>query len=241
MNILKMSREELLGLNPDSMKSLNEDELLHIFRELDGLWLYDYEAEANGNVPEWHAELKSKRHSDGFLNSHEVLVHDNIRMVIANKLTTEWEILRLPRPDYVAGIPRGATELGKDVAQIMKVPVVDMTKEEDGIKLVSTIEPGKSLLLVEDFCTRGTGLKEAVTDIVTKFPSVKVLRYELVVINRGGMDCVNVDDVGSFDIIALKEHRIQDWLPEDCPLCKKGSKPIKPKADEENWKKIMAS
>jgi orotate phosphoribosyltransferase len=132
--------------------------------------------------------------------------------------------------------------LGQDVASFMYVSnIAEMKKENGRISMISVIAPDETLILVEDFCTRGTGFIEAVSEIVSKQPKVKILPYELVIINRGGLNEIEVKGIGTFKIVAVATHRVNDWDPSECPLCKMGSIPIKPKATDENWRDITTS
>ena len=246
LKIIGMTKEELLGLHPDSLKRpgsiqlLTEEEVIYIAETLGAHWKYNYEAAKLGK-PGLHAELKSLLHSDGFFVSAILLESPNIRTITADQLVLRFNQLGIPKPDWVAGIPKGATKLGEDVAQIMGVKNAKMQKETERIELTTSIGPGESLLLIEDFCTRGTGFKEAVWDILSKQPQVKILPYELVILNRGGLREIVIEGVGSFQVVAVVEHRVNDWQPDECPLCQMGSKPIKPKATEENWRLITTS
>jgi len=241
LKIVGMSREGLLNLVPDNInRLLTEEEIVYIAKTLNSYWEYDYEAAKQGRVGR-HAELKSLRHSDGFFVSKILLEPQNIRTIIANQLVLRFNQLKVSKPDWVAGIPEGATKLGQDVANLMGVKNAEMKKEDGRIIMVTSIAPNKPLLLVEDFCTRGTGFSEAILDIVSKQPRVKILPYELVIINRGSLSEISVEGVGIFKIIAVATHRVNDWDPSECPLCQMGSVAIKPKATEENWLDITTS
>ncbi len=241
INIVGMTKEELLKLDYRNIDwLLSAEEIIYIAEKLGAYWKYDYEAAKKGKVG-FHAELKSLLHSDGFFVSRILLGPDNVRKIIANQLISRFNKMKISKPDWVAGIPKGAIKLGEDVAKLMDVKNARMQKETGQIEMVSSIGPGESLLLVEDFCTRGTGFTEAVLDIKSKQPQAKLLPLEIVVLNRGGLEEVEVRGNGSFRVVAVVEHRVNDWLPEECPLCKMGSKPIKPKATEENWRSIMTA
>jgi len=236
-----MDKKGLLNLKPvDVDRPLERQEILHIFTTLSGLWLYDYRAAQRGRVG-LHAKLKSGRCSDGFLYSKIVLQNPNIRAIMARQLVFRFNELGLSKPDRAVGIPKGATELGIDVASIMGVKMAKMAKEDGHIKMITALKPGETLLLIEDFCTKGTGFSEAVRDIKSKQPDVKIMPIELVIVNRGGLKEIQVNDAESFKIVAVAEHRINDWDPSECPLCKMGSKRIKPKATEDNWRIITTS
>ena len=95
--------------------------------------------------------------------------------------------------------------------------------------------------MVEDLGTRGTGLKEAVREVLIKQPRALVLWHELAVVDRGGSGRVNISDVHEFTVVSLARLRANNWLPDDCPLCHAGSKPIKPKVTSENWQTLIRS
>ena len=250
LKIIGMAKEELLGLHPDSLKRpgsiqlLTEEEVVYIAETIGAFWKYNYEAAKRGKVG-LHAELKSLLHSDGFFISRILLEHPNIRTIMADQQALRFNQLGISKPDWVAGIPDGATELGKEVAELLGAKHAEMKKEDGRIVLVSCIPALETLLLVEDFCTRGTGFTEAVLDILLRQPAVEILPYELVIINRGGLNEISVEGFGSYKLVAkigaVVNYRVNDWKLEECPLCKMGSKPIKPKATDENWRLITTS
>jgi orotate phosphoribosyltransferase len=243
MNNLKtMNAEELLALRPeDLISALSTEEILHIFAQLGGFWAYDYAAAREGRAG-MHALLKSLNHSDGFVNSRVVLPNDNICKIMARQLVNRWREHELPKPDKIIGIPDGATKLGEHVGKILGVKIAKMEKVDGRIRLVTDIKAGESVLFVEDFCTKGTGFKEAVLAVYANQPEAVFIPYELVIINRGGLDKIEVGNVGTFAIIAAATHRINDWSPAECPLCRNfHSMPIKPKVDNESWRKLTES
>lgn len=248
LKIIGMEKNQLLGLHPDSLLRPGEpprlftpEEVVYMAETLGALWKYDYEALEQGR-PGLHAELKSGLHSDGFFVSKILLESWNVRLIIADQQALRFRQLGVRYPDWVAGIPDGATELGKEVAQILGAKVAEMEKKDGRITLVTEIPDGESLLPVEDFCTRGTGLMEAVQDIASKNPNVRILPFELVIINRGGLEYIRPASNGSvIKVVPVINYRVNDWEPGACPLCKRGSKAIKPKATDENWRAITSS
>jgi len=237
--ILGASRNDLLNINPFLINELlTADELLYILKTLDGYWTYNYEAAKLGNVG-LHARLKSLNHSDQFLYSKAALRHDVICQLMARQLKMLWNH---SKPDWIAGIPDGATTLGQMTGMLMGVKVANLVKENRVIKCLTKLRAGDTVLLVEDFCTKGTGLKEAVLDIKLKNPEVVFIRKELVLLNRGGLTHVSVPDMGDFEILSLIKHCINDWLPEECPMCRDfKSDVIEPKSKPENWDIIRHS
>jgi orotate phosphoribosyltransferase len=242
-SIIGLSKEEILALTVADIgdRIISKEELFYTAKMLGAHWRYNYEAAKAGKIG-LHALLKSLRHSDQFFVSKILLAHRNIREIIADQLVKIYYKHGGKKPGAITGIPDGATELGRDVARIMGVPYIEMEKADGKIRLVGKIEPGQTLLLIEDFCTRGTGFIESVKDILAQFPDAEIIRLELVILNRGGLNYIEVElDEGNmyFDIAALVTEKIDDWTENECELCKKfGSKPIKPKESEENWELI---
>jgi len=241
VDICSLNKQQLLELNPENIDFLlNKEEILHIFQKLGALWLYSYEAAKNGKAG-LHAELKSGRCSDGFLNAKQVIQYDNMCRLFAKQLFLKYKQIsvKYEKPTHVVGIPDGATKIGKYVAEFLGAITAEMIKKDGKIMMVSeSISEESTLLLVEDFCTRGTGFREAVESALQK--KWNIVLGEFVIINRGGLELIEVQGI-SFIIFALAEHRIKDWDPAECPLCKIGSKRIKPKVTQENWEKIMNS
>lgn len=247
MEIIGMVKDQLLGLHPDSLtrpgeplRLLTPEEVVYMAETVGALWRYDYAALEQGR-PGLHAELKSGLHSDGFFVSRILLESWNMRVIMADQIVLRFCQQRWNKPAWVAGIPDGATELGKEVARIMGVKAAEMKKENGKITLNTLLPPGETLLMVEDFCTQGTGFREAVLDISVKQPGIQILRLVMVIINRGGLKEIRVENVGNFKIVPVVEYRVQDWKPKDCPLCRAGSRVIKPKATDENWRLITTS
>jgi orotate phosphoribosyltransferase len=241
LDILSMSRDGILSLDPREVtRPLTAEEVFYIAIVLGAFWAYDYNAANRGKVG-LHAELKSGRHSDGFFVSKIMLAPPNILAIMGNQIILRLNAIGICKPNYVIGIPDGATALGAYIAQKEKIELAKMQKVDGKITLVTPIEPEKRVLLVEDFCTRGTGFKEAAAGIIKQQPLARILAYDPVIINRGGLKTFLVDGVGNFTILPVAEQRVSDWDPAECPLCKQGSKLIKPKATDENWELITTS
>lgn len=244
-NIIGLTKKQILGLTANDIgdRDITKAEFFYMANMLGAHWAYDYDAAKKGK-PGKHALLKSLRHSDQFFISRILLSHENIRKIIAHQLVRVFKRSKTSKPDRIAGIPDGATELGKDVAIIMGVKYVEMQKIDGKISLTENIPPWMSLLLVEDFCTRGTGFIEAVKDIALQCPKTRICPFELVILNRGGLTAIEVDFGGGlkteFSIAALVTEKIEDWDGDDgsCEPCKLGSIAIKPKETDENWEDI---
>ena len=234
---------DLLALAPrDVKRHLSPEEVVHMATELGAYWAYDYQALERGK-PGLHAELKSGRHSDGFFVSRIILQHPNILEIMAYQLALVFWDTDTLAPELVAGIPDGATKLGKKLAGFLDTECSGTGKGQGKRENISHAgnRPQRPDSSLRSFCTRGTGFRETILDIISKQPRANFILYEPVIINRGGLSFVEVEGVGDFIVLPIADHRVNDWDPKDCPLCMKGSEPIKPKATEENWKLITNS
>ncbi len=238
ISILDMGSDELSTLNPNDVTHLlSNEETLHIFLKLGYAWFYDYEAADDSRVG-LHALLKSLRHSDGFINAKVCLEeHPNIRKLFARQIALKVDKLSI-KPDYIVGVPTAATKLGEEVAEIVDAKKINLIKDEGGkIKLTTSLEVDSVILVIDDICTKGTGFSEAIREIKTQHKDSHVLPFDFVIVNRGGLESIDINGA-QFKVMAVAERRINDWAEEECQLCKKGSKPIKPKISDENWEKI---
>jgi orotate phosphoribosyltransferase len=243
LDILKMDKAQLLTLSyKDIQHFLTPEEIVHIAKALGAFWSYDYRAAKNGKVG-LHAELKSGLHSDCFFVSRILLEYENIRRIITDQMSM-LILHNIQSPyiiDSVAGVPDGATIIGEDISSFLGVKCVKMKKVDERIRLTSNIKPGESVLVVEDICTRGTGFTEAVRAIWAVQPDARIIPYDPVIINRGGLDKIQMDGICKFEVLPIVKLDANDWSPDSCPLCQKGSVAIKPKATDENWEKITTS
>ncbi len=243
--VLEMNREELIALRPEEVTGhLNADEVVHMARVLGAFWSYDYVAAKQGKVG-MHALLKSGRHSDGFFVSKILLEPVNVRQIMAKQMVMQLGKAGIFHTNYVIGIPDGATLLGQEVSKILETKCGIMEKDDGRLRLVTEIEPGALVLFIEDFCTRGTGFKEAVKVVLDAQPEAVIFPVDPVILNRGGLITIVVEaDSRAYRVVAGVERRVQDWAADEtepCPLCAIGSLPIKPKVKDENWQTLINS
>ena len=239
MNIIGLTKEQILGLNPCDIRiSLQPEDILYIAEILGAHLKVNPQAK-------YHPKLKSGMHAGEFWNSGAFLQYKNIRTIIAYqvacKFNREWG--RAMGPDSIAGIPRGATKLGKDMAKILEIRHVSMIKEDGHIKMESSINTTEIIVLVDDICTEGTAFKETVKEIKSENPTSVILPYAIYVLNLGCLEYIQVElngEIREFQIIALANYPVTHWKPEDCPFCKAGSLAVKPNETEEIWQEFIA-
>ena len=95
--------------------------------------------------------------------------------------------------------------------------------------------PGERILLCEDVITTGESVNLTAQAVVRAY-GVIIPSHILVLVNRSGLA-----EVGGKKIIALIKRYMLTWIPAECPLCKQGSKAIRPKGKKEEWERLNAA
>ncbi len=263
-HILSLTLQKMKKARPPR-GGLTSGEFSYVVQILDAIWVYNYEAAKSGKVGH-HALLKSGEHSDVFVEASAVLKYQNLRAIIVSTLLNQSRQMlaiadKFPdfKPDFVAGVPRGATLLAEEVTKLLgamaKIPGVrnlKMEKVDGRIVLTDELQADSKILFVEDALSKGTGVREAALEIKSKQPKARFLPYTLTFLNRTGVREIMVEGAGVFQIMSCLESplsyplpapigdfsppvQIHSWPADQCLLCALGSEPIKPKDPKENW------
>ena len=232
------TKEELLRLQPKDPLSWGEipqEELLNWFSLLDAYWSH------SGDLKDPHAELTSGWCSNGFFDCLRVLKYVSLSEILADQLALRIETDNdfSGTPDWVIGSPMAGITFAHDVAKALRAPI-NMCVEKDPAnpkKMIwnrMQIPENEWVLQIEELTTTAHTLNEvqrAIIDgnggpvnfsptvgiLVHRPPKLPVIRY------------------GSRKVVALIEKEIWAVLPEECPLCKQGSKRYRPKT---HWKEL---
>ncbi len=218
------------------------DRWFDAYKEKGALWVHDDDPRRP------HARLASGKHSKGYFNSRLVTedpqlldeaTYDLIQLFIeqggallqvqgcvgpatgATKLVqaaSEWVKIHNQRPCFWASPTKQGEEPNKSMAFT--------DKERAMIR-------GQRVLSKEDVLT--TGRSVALMDKAVESAGGIILPYVLVLVNRSGLQEVN-----GKRIIALIKRDMPIEEPEDCRLCKRGSRAIAPK-EGDNWALLNAS
>lgn len=242
--ILNMGKEEILTLRLTDCIFIKQEEFFHIAKTLGAFWSYDRVVAKAGKVG-LHAELNSGLHSDGFFASRVLFAQGNMLEIMAWQMSRSLLTLFGPsRPDYLVGVPKGATTLGKEVVRMLSMKEAILEKDSLGNMFFVGEIGASTIAVVEDVCTTGKGFLTAIEAISSSQLRVRVVPYYPVLLNRGGLATVSAEKVGMLKIVPVFERRMNNYAPDSpngCPLCRLGSKPIKPKATDENWKLLTTS
>lgn len=215
---------------------LTEAKVIELYQDADAWWTFDYD----GDPKAPHAELTGGRHSDGYIDSGKVLcdpsVSDLLAWNLAHTLRQRNAILPVP---WVVSSPYAAITFGHDLARHIGARFGFAEKDPTdpaGKALVWSgrfaIQAGAFALQCEELITTlGTALK--VRDAIERqnphpvsfLPDVATIIYRPEQL-QGGL----------IDITALVRRIVKSWKADECPLCRQGSRPLRPKS---HWAELV--
>ncbi|STP12846.1 orotate phosphoribosyltransferase [Helicobacter mustelae] len=181
-----------------------------------------------------HFLLSSGNHSDTYLQSAKVLEDPKIAEILAQSLAKQVRDYGL-EIDCICSPALGGILAGYELARALGVRFI-FTERVDGkmtLRRGYSLKKGERTLVCEDIITTGGSALEAAQCIKDQ-EGVVVAFAGLA--NRGfckrvgsglnkKVECKLPDDAPLF---ALEDFVFEMYEPENCPLCKAGSKPIKP-------------
>ena len=202
----------------------------------------------DGNPKRPHPLISSKKHSDSYTNSELVLEDPTVLNMACLDLvkTLRLEGLELDEVDRVIGPEKGAVRISHDVARkitstrrILKhcLSAYAEKKEEGEHKRMVlsrfAIHAGERLLPVEDVLTTGGSVR--LTVLAAESAGATILPFVGGLVNSSGQS-----ELDGMKIVELIKRPISVWTPQNCPFCRLGSEPIRPKSVE-NWARLNAS
>lgn len=189
---------------------LENEHLLNLFKERQALL-------------EGHFILSSGRHSNRYFQSALLLQHPEIAEQLGREIAK-----RFPGPvDTVISPAIGGLIIGQEVARAKKCRAIFSEKDDQGKPVLRrnfSIEVDEKILVVEDVITTGLSTSE-VLELVNRSKGKPV--GVGAIINRAPALPNNLSR-WNVPVEALLQLQIQNWPPDDCPLCKKGIPAIKP-------------
>ncbi|MDD5021443.1 MAG: orotate phosphoribosyltransferase [Endomicrobiaceae bacterium] len=175
-----------------------------------------YNALLNG-----HFLLSSGLHSDTYFQSALILQYPQVASVLAENLKNEIT-KKVKDIDLIVSPAMGGVIIGQEVGRAFGKRAI-FCERVDG-KLVLRrgfgIAKGEKVLVVEDVITTGLSTKEVI-ETITPLGANVVAVCSLVDRSAGKVDF----GVPRFSLLSLE---VKSYKPEECPLCKDGSSPIKP-------------
>ena len=175
--------------------------------------------EETGALLTGHFLLTSGLHSNKYLQCARVLQWPRYAEFCARSMV---ERLAGIKPEVVVSPAIGGIIIGQEVARILGCRAVFAEREKGVLCLRRGFEivPGEKTIVVEDVVTTGGSTRETI--------QVAVLHGGVVI----GASSIIDRSGGSVDLgvpyCSLWTLTIPTYTPEECPLCRAGSRPIKP-------------
>ena len=186
--------------------SLTRDEMLTMFRE-------------SGALLDGHFLLTSGLHSNQYFQCAKVFQYPENGDLIGADVAAHF---RNDGIDTVVSPAVGGIVFGQEVARHLKSRAI-FTERADNIMTLRRgfeIKPGEKVMVAEDVTTTGGSVKEVIN--VIKDLGAEVAAVASVVDRSGGSIDFGVD------YFSLFEMKVESWKAAECPLCAKGSTPVKP-------------
>lgn len=164
-----------------------------------------------------HFELRSKLHSDRFFQCANALRYPDAAEKLCQALAAKMKPVLTGGVDAVIAPALGGLVVGHELARAFGVMSI-FAEKADGVLVMRrfAIQPGARYVVAEDVVTRGGRVQETV-DIVKAGGGI-VVAIGLLVDRSAGLvtfDAPMISLIGMAPTV---------WTPEECPLCKTGSK-----------------
>ncbi len=212
-------------------------------------WILEYEKRnafwLHAGDPKFpHVRLTGNFHSNGYFNSELVMEDpvflDQACLELVRRLRGGG--LDLTQIDRVVGPAMGAIDMASEIAYhistiAMRTCLRAYAEKSSvgGVKRMvfkrTNIYNGERILIVEDVTTTGRSVK-LVADAVQRAGGI-VVPFVVLLVNRSGREKLH-----GRQIFALVNRSMSKWSPKKCPLCKKGSRALRPKGTK-NWSQLM--
>ncbi len=185
---------------------MTENEVLQIFREHSALL-------------EGHFILSSGLHSDRYIQCALVLQHPRVAEKLCSELAAKLRHLGVA---VVAAPALGGVLVAHEVARALGVRAL-FTERQDGVMTLRRgfrLSAGEPTLVVEDVITTGLSTRETMQCV--EQAGGKVLGVGALIDRSGGKADLGVPKA------ALATLSVQNFQPQECPLCKAGVPTSKP-------------
>ena len=178
-----------------------------------------------GAIQKGHFKLTSGVHSDTYIQCAQVMQHPEFMHNLCSELGKKF---RGDDIDVIVGPAIGGIIMAHVMARVLGPWVrAIFTERENGkmtLRRSFEIIQGEKVLVVEDVTTTGSSVREVI-DIVNSRQG-KVVGVGVLIDRSGG----KVDfGIKTEKLLTVD---IKTYLPEECPLCKKGIPAIKPGSRE---------
>jgi len=178
----------------------------------------------------YHPLLTSGLHSDLYLNTTKLLQSPGLTRMFLTEYVDDKIIDFLSECDYLVGIESGGIPIVYMMSMLfpkLSVPKVIFVPKR-GFRESYWPDIDGKIVFVDDLITTGS----TIAKLISTLPKKKSIRVKGIFTLFKRM---------TDDSILVKGHLIRiksclevmghEWVPSECPLCKAGSKPIRPKKE----------
>ncbi len=190
--------------------------------------------EKYGALLNGHFLLSSGKHSEYYLQSARVLEHPDVAEKLADKLAKQIKEAGI-EINTVCSPAIGGLLAGYELARALGVRFIFTERVQGKMTLRRGFEVSKNekILICEDIITTGGSAMEAAAEVEVR--GAEVVAFAAIA-NRGVCkrqngrserkpECKLPENLPFF---ALDDFDFDVYEPENCPMCKTGSKPVKP-------------
>ena len=181
-----------------------------------------------------HFLLSSGKHSEYYLQSARVLEYPEVAEKLAKELAKQIKEAGI-EVDTVCSPAIGGLLAGYELARALKVRFIftERVKGEMTLRRGFGVSKGEKVLICEDIITTGGSAMEAAREIEKRGG---VIVGFAAIANRGVCKRVNGETERKKEcklpedkpLFALADFEFEVYEPQNCPMCKQGSTPIKP-------------
>jgi orotate phosphoribosyltransferase len=177
----------------------------------------------SGALLEGHFLLTSGNHSNQYFQCAKVLQYPEYAERLCEIIAAHF---RNKSIDVVIAPAIGGIVVGQEVARQLGVRSIFTERKEDAMQLRRgfEIKPGERVLVCEDVVTTGGSVIEVI-DVVKNYGGI-LAGVGFIVDRSGGS--VRFPVANPSDQIACYTTEAVKYAPDECPLCKSGSTPVKP-------------
>lgn len=172
--------------------------------------------EKTGGMLKGHFELSSGLHSNQYFQCAKLLQYTDI----AEKVGTELAKLITEEVDVVVGPALGGMIIAHEVARALNKRSI-FVERKDGIMCLRRgfeISKGEKVIIIEDVITTAKSALEAAK--VIEELGAEIIGYGCIVDRSQGKTGLNIKSLIQMDP--------EVYSTENCPMCLKGSLPVKP-------------
>ncbi|OYD16597.1 orotate phosphoribosyltransferase [candidate division WOR-3 bacterium JGI_Cruoil_03_51_56] len=166
----------------------------------------------HGVILEGHFLLTSGRHSGFYFEKFRILEHPELCKIFARQIADKF---RKDRITVVCGPTTGGVIIAYEVARQLGCRCIIAERTDNGRRIGRGfhIDEKDRVLVVDDVMTTGSSILQTL-EALEQFPAT-VAGIAVFIDRNGGKGL----DTPYF---AVYEQRVEDYEPENCPLCKAG-------------------